>query len=64
MAQDIVYANPVRPVNFTKSGAGAVEWSNDNSAWTAVVLDDNSNFTTSALFLRSTGGTSLVVGRI
>lgn len=60
---NIVYATGARSSLYTKSGAGTIEWSNDNSTWTAAVLDDNGSFFTSALFLRSTGADSVIVGK-
>ena len=46
------------------TSSGVISVSNDNSNWQTITLDSNKNFNTSAQFIRSTTGDSVIsIGR-
>jgi hypothetical protein len=63
MTEDLVYALPGRACLVSVQGSTTIEFSNDNSNWTAITIDTNKNFQTAGGYIRSTGSTAVVTAK-
>lgn len=64
LTEDIIYVLPPQVVNVTViTSAGTIEVSLDAITWQEMTLDNNKNFTTSAVFIRSVDGDSDVIAK-